>query len=40
VIRLVRADLDLLDAAPAGDELLARALGHDVVADWSTFTEG
>jgi ribosomal-protein-alanine N-acetyltransferase len=39
VIRLVRADLNLLDAALAGDDELARALGRDVVAGWSTFTE-
>jgi [ribosomal protein S5]-alanine N-acetyltransferase len=39
VIRLVRADLELLDAALAGDDSLARALGHDVVAGWVTFTE-
>jgi [ribosomal protein S5]-alanine N-acetyltransferase len=39
VIRLVRAELQLLDAALAGDDSLARALGHDVVAGWATFTE-
>jgi ribosomal-protein-alanine N-acetyltransferase len=39
VIRLVRANLDLLDAALAGDDALARALGHDVVAGWATFRE-
>lgn len=39
MIRLVRANLDLLDAALAGDESLARALGHDPVAGWATFTE-
>jgi [ribosomal protein S5]-alanine N-acetyltransferase len=38
VIRLVRADLSLMDAALAGDEPLARALGHGVVAGWATFT--
>jgi [ribosomal protein S5]-alanine N-acetyltransferase len=38
VIRLVRAELDLMDAALAGDDSLARALGHDVVAGWATFT--
>lgn len=37
MIRLVRADLRLLDAAIAGDRALARALGHDVVAGWVTF---
>jgi [ribosomal protein S5]-alanine N-acetyltransferase len=39
VIRLVRAELHLMDAALAGDDALARALGHDVVADWATFTD-
>lgn len=29
----------MLDAALAGDDCLARALGHDVVAGWATFTE-
>jgi ribosomal-protein-alanine N-acetyltransferase len=37
MIRLVRADLHLIDAAFAGDDALASALGHDVVAGWSTF---
>lgn len=39
MIRLVRADLELLDAAVAGDDALARALGHDVVSGWVTFRE-
>jgi [ribosomal protein S5]-alanine N-acetyltransferase len=39
VIRLVRADVELLDAAIAGDRPLARALGHDVVSGWATFRE-
>jgi [ribosomal protein S5]-alanine N-acetyltransferase len=39
VIRLVRVDLDLLNAALAGDDSLARALGHDVVPGWVTFRE-
>jgi RimJ/RimL family protein N-acetyltransferase len=39
VVRLVRVDLDLLDAALAGDDALARALGHDVAAGWATFRE-
>jgi ribosomal-protein-alanine N-acetyltransferase len=39
VIRLVRADAELLEAALAGDDALARALGHDVVAGWATFRE-
>jgi RimJ/RimL family protein N-acetyltransferase len=38
-MRLVRADLELLDAALAGDDSLARALGHAVVPGWVTFTE-
>ena len=38
-VRLVRPDAALLDAALAGDGALARALGHDVVAGWVTFTE-
>jgi RimJ/RimL family protein N-acetyltransferase len=37
VIRLVRANVELLDAAIAGDGPLACALGHDVVAGWATF---
>ena len=39
VIRLVSAELPLMDAALAGDDALATALGHDVVAGWVTFTE-
>jgi [ribosomal protein S5]-alanine N-acetyltransferase len=39
VVRLVRAELHLMDAALAGDEALARALGHAVVPGWATFTE-
>jgi [ribosomal protein S5]-alanine N-acetyltransferase len=38
VIRLVRPDADLLDAALAGDDALARSLGHGVVGGWATFT--
>jgi [ribosomal protein S5]-alanine N-acetyltransferase len=38
VIRLVRANLALLDAALAGDESLAEQLGHRVVPGWVTFT--
>lgn len=38
VIRLVRADVPLMDAALAGDRALARALGVDVVPGWATFT--
>ena len=37
MIHLVRADVDLLDAALAGDDALARALGHDVAPGWATF---
>lgn len=37
-MRLVRAELHLMEAALAGDDLLARALGHGVVAGWATFT--
>jgi RimJ/RimL family protein N-acetyltransferase len=39
VIRLVCADLALMDAALAGDEELASALGHHVVPGWATFTQ-
>jgi [ribosomal protein S5]-alanine N-acetyltransferase len=38
VVRLVRVELDLIDAALEGDDRLARALGHDVVPGWATFT--
>jgi RimJ/RimL family protein N-acetyltransferase len=37
VVRLVRAELRLMDAALAGDDALAEALGHDVVPGWATF---
>jgi RimJ/RimL family protein N-acetyltransferase len=36
-VRLVRADPALLDAAVAGDEALAAALGHAVAPGWATF---
>jgi len=39
MVSLVRAELHLMDAALAGDEALAEALGHDVVPGWATFTE-
>jgi [ribosomal protein S5]-alanine N-acetyltransferase len=39
VIRLVRAELHLMEAALAGDDALAQAIGHDVVAGWATFTK-
>jgi [ribosomal protein S5]-alanine N-acetyltransferase len=39
VMMLVRPDAALLDAAVAGDEALARALGHDVVARWAGFAD-
>lgn len=38
MIRLVRADLHLMDAAFASEDALAVMLGHDVVAGWATFT--
>jgi [ribosomal protein S5]-alanine N-acetyltransferase len=39
MVRLVRAELHLMDAALAGDEALAEALGHEVVPGWATFTK-
>jgi RimJ/RimL family protein N-acetyltransferase len=39
VIRLVRPQLDHLDAALAGDPELAQALGVNVVPGWASFTE-
>lgn len=39
MVQLLRADLALMDAALAGDDALARALGHDVAPGWVTFTE-
>jgi len=39
VIHLVHADLELLNAALAGDDALARALGQGVVPGWATFVE-
>jgi RimJ/RimL family protein N-acetyltransferase len=38
VVRLVQAELHLMDAALAGDKVLAEALGHRVVPGWVTFT--
>lgn len=38
-IRLVMPDLAVLDAALAGDDVLALALGHDVAAGWAVFPE-
>jgi [ribosomal protein S5]-alanine N-acetyltransferase len=38
VIRLVRAELHLMDAALRGDDALARELGHRVAPGWATFT--
>lgn len=37
-VRLVCAELHLVEAALAGDDALARALGHAVVVGWATFT--
>lgn len=39
MIHLVRAGVDLLDAALIGDETLADALGHDVAPGWANFRE-
>jgi ribosomal-protein-alanine N-acetyltransferase len=39
VIRLVRADVRLLDAALRGDDALGRTLGVHVVPGWVTFSE-
>jgi RimJ/RimL family protein N-acetyltransferase len=39
MVRLVRADLHLLDAALAGDEALADAVGVPVAPAWASFTE-
>jgi [ribosomal protein S5]-alanine N-acetyltransferase len=38
-MRLVRADLDLVGAAMAGDDSLSEALAVDVVTGWATFIE-
>ncbi len=39
VVRLVRADLAIMDAALAGDDVLAATLGHAVAPGWATFVE-
>jgi ribosomal-protein-alanine N-acetyltransferase len=39
VIRLLRPDAGMLTAALAGDAALGRALGHDVVPGWVTFSQ-
>ena len=39
MIHLVPADVELLDAALAGDGSLEAALGHDVVPGWATFAQ-
>ena len=39
MVRVVPAELRLFDAALAGDEGLAEALGHPVAPGWVTFTE-
>lgn len=39
MVRLVRVDAHLMDAALAGDRALAGALGYDVAPGWATFTD-
>ncbi len=39
MVRLVHPDVALLDAALIGNDELARALGHDVVPGWVSFTD-
>jgi RimJ/RimL family protein N-acetyltransferase len=39
VVSLVPADVRLMDAALAGDDALALAVGHEVVPGWATFRE-
>ena len=39
MIHLVRPSVELLDAALAGDDVLARVIGHDVAPGWATFRE-
>jgi [ribosomal protein S5]-alanine N-acetyltransferase len=39
VIRLLQPTVEQLDAAIAGDDRLAAALGHTVAPDWATFAE-
>ena len=39
MVRLLAADAELMEAALAGDEALAAALGHSVVPGWVSFTE-
>jgi ribosomal-protein-alanine N-acetyltransferase len=36
-VRLIPVEVPLIDAALAGDNSLARALGHEVVPGWATF---
>jgi [ribosomal protein S5]-alanine N-acetyltransferase len=38
-MRLVRATVQLMEAALADDEALARALGHEVAPGWATFRD-
>ena len=38
MVRLIRPDVGLFDAALQGDAALADALGHDVVPGWVTFS--
>ncbi|HEY8525336.1 MAG TPA: GNAT family protein [Acidimicrobiales bacterium] len=39
MVRLVRPDVEQMDAALRGDDALAEALGCGVVPGWATFTE-
>jgi len=39
VVSLVRADVNLMNAALAGDGALAEVLGHEVAVGWATFAE-
>ncbi len=39
MVRLVPVTMDQLDAAIAGDDAVARVLGHDVTPGWVTLRE-
>jgi RimJ/RimL family protein N-acetyltransferase len=39
MVVLVRADVNLMSAALAGDSALAEVLGHEVAVGWATFAE-